>query len=76
MSDNENVRASGVESVDVRPRYFSVTMVHRLQEQVKAVHLENSRLEETVRKQQQQVKAAQGRHESLLPRDPNDAQGP
>jgi TolA-binding protein len=57
MSDSEKVRASGVESVDAQPRYFSVTMVHRLQEQVKAVNLENSRLEETVRKQQQQVKA-------------------
>jgi hypothetical protein len=55
MSDREKLRGS--ESVDARPRYFSATMVHRLQEQVKAVHLEKSRLEETVRKQQQQVKA-------------------
>ena len=55
MSDSEKLRS--VESVNAGPRYFSVTMVHRLQEQMKAVHLENSRLEETVRKQQQQVKA-------------------
>jgi TolA-binding protein len=57
MSDDRKVKVSGVESVDSKLRYFSTTMVHRLQEQLKSVHLENSRLEEMVRKQQQQVKA-------------------
>jgi TolA-binding protein len=57
MSDGSKVKVSGAESVDSKLRYFSATMVHRLQEQLKSVHLENSRLEEMMRKQQQQVKA-------------------
>jgi hypothetical protein len=69
MEDSESGTTSADDSASVNRRHFDSTVLHRRQAHLRTVRNENSRLDETVRIQWQQVRALRQQHERIESED-------